>query len=1131
MKKNISKLALTLGLILMFGANAWAVATLPEAFIQSPTNVTKTTGLEAGWYFLKSGDYCLNCQISGDAVSFAAVSYSSDLIIYEPTTSYAGSLFYVAKSGDNYTIQSGNGYYLSIDDANVTAKTTPATCTLSDGLKIKGTAAKAQSLRIRNGVISAGTASSWTFVKVVLGDYNTYKYTITKPTGVTTDVKITIDDDFESEIDEKTKTVTVATKLFADAVSATEIPGYTTQISVVGDQITVKYAQYYDYDVVLADDSPAGAGWKPFGGTKKVTVDNVEKLRSTTQITTANAATYIKGSEVDGYTPSYAVNNNTITITYKLATAYTIEFAGLPPGVTGTFSLGAGLPGYVDGNMLYTVINISKTSTSGDYKNTPAYKVGIIPGEVPGYVVDKIELVGTTITITYTPATETNYTVAYKGLTVTEGANFSIKQGADASKTADGKLATTATLSIENLADFIVPTVVTGYAANMTIRGTTVTIKYTAGYTDPDYPDLLFILDDAKKEASVQLANYAATSVTIPATIKDGTYKVTSIPAYGFTENYVEITEIPTQNDRKGWTTTNHPGIADLREALGSNRTYKWCGSPSASSSSKPNRVIDESSYEPTNGSAEYSRFLNSYNPNLRKVTFEPGCNITSIGNGAFEGCWNLESFVLPRSVTSLGWSAFRCCVNMTDFVFQVDTNGQCGLTKLNGCTFYCCESIVTMNIPEPVAEIGNEDLKYMLALKTIILPNTLKTIGEEFLCSSLSLQSVTIPANVTSIAGSAFHGCEALRAVYLLGPAAALATGSGSNKSFDGNNGWCADAVNNCVFYTTSDNINSYKNSNWSLIDNDGDTNTLMSPIPGKTRQYKPNQWYTLCLPNSSIFFHNSNGSIVNAKERPASYEGEGTSPYGTYGLILDNFYNGYDPDGDGPTPRNDGFGTGVLVAEMSKAYVDPTSPKANAYITEYTLIDVKDIKPHHPYLFMPYSTSNTPLNVQMWTAQDEAGATWEADLTAKWTVSKETTPQTAGAKDDDAVIHMIGQIARVQQLEKYDMYFKSSGSKDGKVGSFRIVMDPKKSTVTLNSCTAYWSIDLDGIPTEGSVGVKQINNIINGIDEIQQDNETPFSVTIGGIYDMNGRKLDVRQEQLPEGMYIMDGKKVLKK
>jgi hypothetical protein len=84
------------------------------------------------------------------------------------------------------------------------------------------------------------------------------------------------------------------------------------------------------------------------------------------------------------------------------------------------------------------------------------------------------------------------------------------------------------------------------------------------------------------------------------------------------------------------------------------------------------------------------------------------GLRVTDIGNGAFDGCTNLTSVMLPDSVISIGYSAFARCRNLT----------------------------------------------------TITIPNSVTNIGHSTFSSCPSLTSVTIPVGVSRIEGSMFNAC-----------------------------------------------------------------------------------------------------------------------------------------------------------------------------------------------------------------------------------------------------------------------------------------------------------------------------------------------------------------------------------
>ena len=88
--------------------------------------------------------------------------------------------------------------------------------------------------------------------------------------------------------------------------------------------------------------------------------------------------------------------------------------------------------------------------------------------------------------------------------------------------------------------------------------------------------------------------------------------------------------------------------------------------------------------------------------------------SVTSIGQGAFSGCSGLTSVTIPNSVTSIGKSAFYNCSGMT----------------------------------------------------SVVIPNSAKSIGDEAFSGCSGLTSATIPNSVTSIGAYAFLGCSNLMTI-----------------------------------------------------------------------------------------------------------------------------------------------------------------------------------------------------------------------------------------------------------------------------------------------------------------------------------------------------------------------------
>ena len=78
------------------------------------------------------------------------------------------------------------------------------------------------------------------------------------------------------------------------------------------------------------------------------------------------------------------------------------------------------------------------------------------------------------------------------------------------------------------------------------------------------------------------------------------------------------------------------------------------------------------------------------------------GCEVTSIGPGAFWGCSALTSINIPNSVTSIGWHAFEDCSSLTSI------NIPSSVTDIAYYAFSGCSSLTSINIPSSVTKIGS---------------------------------------------------------------------------------------------------------------------------------------------------------------------------------------------------------------------------------------------------------------------------------------------------------------------------------------------------------------------------------------------------------------------------------------
>ena len=142
--------------------------------------------------------------------------------------------------------------------------------------------------------------------------------------------------------------------------------------------------------------------------------------------------------------------------------------------------------------------------------------------------------------------------------------------------------------------------------------------------------------------------------------------------------------------------------------------------------------------------------------------------SVTSIAESAFYKCSGLTSITIPNSVTSIGYSAFEDCPNLkrvdiSSIEAWLDisifsnplTNG--GHLYLNG------EEVIDLVIPNSVTSIGYEAFKGCRGLTSGTIPNSVTSIDQYAFMCCYDLTSVTIPNSVTSIGDNAFYECFSL--------------------------------------------------------------------------------------------------------------------------------------------------------------------------------------------------------------------------------------------------------------------------------------------------------------------------------------------------------------------------------
>ena len=125
-----------------------------------------------------------------------------------------------------------------------------------------------------------------------------------------------------------------------------------------------------------------------------------------------------------------------------------------------------------------------------------------------------------------------------------------------------------------------------------------------------------------------------------------------------------------------------------------------------------------------------------------------------------FYSCDSLTSVTIPNSVTTIGDLAFAYCYSLTSVTIPNS------VTSIGDHAFYACTSLTSVTIPDSVTTIGNRAFNECTSLTSVTIPDSVTSIGSEMFSYCTSLTSVTIPDSVTSIGSEMFSYCTSLTSV-----------------------------------------------------------------------------------------------------------------------------------------------------------------------------------------------------------------------------------------------------------------------------------------------------------------------------------------------------------------------------
>ena len=142
----------------------------------------------------------------------------------------------------------------------------------------------------------------------------------------------------------------------------------------------------------------------------------------------------------------------------------------------------------------------------------------------------------------------------------------------------------------------------------------------------------------------------------------------------------------------------------------------------------------------------------------LTSVTI-PNC-VTSIGSYAFYYCRGLTSVTIPNCVTSIDNSTFYNCSGLTSVTIPNS------VTSIGSSAFYGCSGLTSIIIPNNVTSIGDLAFCNCSGLTSVTIPNSVTSIGNRAFSNCMGLSSVIIPNSISTIGSFAFDYCKGLTTI-----------------------------------------------------------------------------------------------------------------------------------------------------------------------------------------------------------------------------------------------------------------------------------------------------------------------------------------------------------------------------
>lgn len=189
-------------------------------------------------------------------------------------------------------------------------------------------------------------------------------------------------------------------------------------------------------------------------------------------------------------------------------------------------------------------------------------------------------------------------------------------------------------------------------------------------------------------------------------------------------------------------------------------------------------------------GTAPWGEFLEQ----IETITISSG--ITTIGNNAFSNCVRLTNINVPDGLRRIGESSFLACISLPSIILppslrevgdgafesceKLETVSlpASGLEIIEPFAFTECGALANLEIPKTVTTIGRWAFSGCTSIPKIVIPPSVRSIGDNAFSSNTALQELTLSEGLETIDEAAFSACENLPSVLI--PASVKEIGGG---------------------------------------------------------------------------------------------------------------------------------------------------------------------------------------------------------------------------------------------------------------------------------------------------------------------------------------------------------------